>query len=400
MKDGVCITGMGAVTAHGLTLESILTCLREGIPCEEGDFAHRVYGSVFINETKFLENCLFYHENGLDDNFRDAYALEAAQRALLDAGVQSVENIGAVISCSRPTFGRKDRWCKAVNKKLTKKSLNSENIAVMSRVDMPSLYVRRKLGIRGPGCCVSSGCVTGLMSVIQACQMIQRGEAEIVIAGAVEIVPGKAFMASYKNMGVLTGSYETFRPFHTARNGFFISEGCGMVVLESYKSAIKRNRKIHAVIKDYMRLSDPLSVTGMDPEGAVIAEMFSRLKDKSGFPIDYINCHGTATKLNDPAETIGIKKAFGKNAGSISLSSVKPLTGHMLGASSVIEIICTALVMNNGFVPPTIRLDNCDKQCDLDFTPCKIKRREINYAISASYGFGCSIAGLLMERSN
>ena len=181
---------------------------------------------------------------------------------------------------------------------------------------------------------------------------------------------------------------------------FFISEGCGMLVLESYSSAKKRNAKIHAVIKDYMRLSDPFSVTGMDPEGSVIAEMFSRLKKKSGVTVDYINCHGTATKLNDKAETIGIKKAFGKDAGLISLSSVKPLTGHMLGASSVMEVICTVLAMSNGFVPPTIRLDKPDKKCDLNFTPCKINQREINYAVSSSYGFGCSIAGLLMERSN
>ena len=145
MKDDICITGMGAVSSHGLTLESILTSLREGIPCEEGNFAHCADGSVFIDETKFLENCLSYYPNGLEDNYRNAYALEAAQKALIDAGNLSYENIGTVISCSRPTLGRKERWCNAVNKYLTKQNLNTENIALISRVDAPSFLCARKI---------------------------------------------------------------------------------------------------------------------------------------------------------------------------------------------------------------------------------------------------------------
>jgi len=400
MNNDICITGMGVVTPHGLTLESCLNFLKKAVPCEEGDLAYCADGSVFINEKKFLENSVFDYGNGLNDDYKNVYALEASQRALTDAGISSFDKIGTVISCSRPTFGRNGRWRKAVNKFLTEKKLNFEDISVVSRVDMPSLYVRRKLGISGLSCCVTSGCVTGLMSVIQAFRMIERKEADIILAGAVEIVPDGTFMASYKNMKVLTDLYENFRPFHKDRNGFFISEGCGMLVLESYESAKKRNSKIYAVIKDYAALSDPVSVTGMSHDGSVIAELLRRLKNRSGADIDYISCHGTATKLNDETEILGIKKAFGKFSHKISLSSIKPLTGHMLGASSVIEIIAAVLAMENNFIPPTIRLDNPDNISDLDFTPCKIKTREINYAVSASYGFGCSIAGLLLERHN
>ena len=396
MNDEIWITGIGLVTPQGITVDSNWKAVCQGRPCEDGalatPFADKI---VYIDEPKFLATSASAKAHNTNTDIRFLFSHEAASQAINDARLDSLKDAGVVVCCGKPTTGKQNKWLKAQTD--TIHSFNSD-IVLSTGIEHPVSQLAAQFGFEGPLLNVTAACATGLISIISAARIIRHGDADIMLAGAVEIAPDNCFLASYINMKTITDSFAHFRPFHTHRNGFFASEGSAMLILESAESARHRGVTPYAVIEDWCSLNDPSGLTAMDEDGIVITEILSRLSKNTEKTIDYINTHGTATLLNDRAEIRGIQKAFGSKVDELYLGATKPLTGHMFSVTGAVETIFTALTLQHQIIPPTIRLDEPDPECNLYFPTHLSTTKKIDRAISLSYGFGGPMAGILLRK--
>ena len=259
--------------------------------------------------------------------------------------------------------------------------------------------IAKRLGASGPLINCVSACSTGAHSIMLGASWIRDGEAQIVIAGSSEVSLTPTILASFGRMGVLTN--RVMRPFDRRRDGFIPGDGCGIVVLEALSSARRRGAVILCELTGWSSCADAYHMTSMNPDGASIAGSILTAMRRAGLSpgeTDYINAHGTATPQNDIIETRGIKAALGGDAGSVSISSTKPVTGHLLGAAGSVELILTVMAMSHSFVPPTAGLEEPDPECDLDYTPLVGRERFIRNAVSLSYGFGGHVAALVISK--
>jgi 3-oxoacyl-[acyl-carrier-protein] synthase II len=271
--------------------------------------------------------------------------------------------------------------------------------------NMASGIIAIKYGFRGPNYCVVSACATGNHSIGDAFRIIQRGDADIMIAGGTEsaITPlGIAGFASMKALSTRNDEpQKASRPFDKDRDGFVMGEGAGILILEEYEHAKKRGAKIYAEIKGYAATDDAFHVTApcSDGEGAAMC-MRLALKDASLNPedIDYINAHGTSTPLNDKIETLAIKKVFKDHAYKLKISSNKSMIGHLLGAASAVEAVASVKTIETGIIPPTINLENPDPECDLDYVPNKAIQYDVRNVLSNSFGFGGTNACIILSK--
>lgn len=271
--------------------------------------------------------------------------------------------------------------------------------------NMASGVIAIKYGFRGPNYCVVSACATGNHSIGDAFRIIQRGDADIMIAGGTEsaITPlGIAGFASLKALSTRNDEpQKASRPFDKDRDGFVMGEGAGILILEEYEHAKKRGAKIYAEIKGYAATDDAFHVTApcSDGEGAAMC-MRLALKDASLNPedIDYINAHGTSTPLNDKIETLAIKKVFKDHAYKLKISSNKSMIGHLLGAASAVEAVASVKTIETGIIPPTINLENPDPECDLDYVPNKAIQYDVRNVLSNSFGFGGTNACIILSK--
>lgn len=260
-------------------------------------------------------------------------------------------------------------------------------------------------GIQGPNSAVATACATGSNAIGDAGRYIQFDMADVMIAGGSEAALCELGMASFCAARALSISndrpQQASRPFDKGRNGFVMSEGAGVVVLEEYEHARKRGARIYAELVGYGMSGDASHLTAPEPEGrgATLA-MRRALADAGVNPdvVDYINAHGTSTPLGDLAETKAIKSCFGPHAYKLAASSTKSQMGHSLGASGGMEALITAMAVSRNLLPPTINLDDPDPECDLDYVPNKARDRKINYAMSNSFGFGGHNASLLFKK--
>jgi len=251
------------------------------------------------------------------------------------------------------------------------------------------------LGLKGPNSCTVTACASGTNSIGDAAKIIERGDADIMIAGGAEaaISPlGIAGFAAAKALSTRNNEPErASRPFDKERNGFVMGEGGGIVVLESLEHALKRGAHIYAELVGYGMTGDAYHITAPAPGGEGAAKAMSLAIKSGGLKpedIDHINAHGTSTDLNDKFETMAIKTVFGDRAKKIAVSSNKSMVGHMLGAAGAVEFIATVLAIKNDMVPPTMNLENPDPECDLDYVPGKARKMLVRAAISNSFGFG------------
>jgi 3-oxoacyl-[acyl-carrier-protein] synthase II len=260
-------------------------------------------------------------------------------------------------------------------------------------------------GIQGPNSAVATACATGSNAIGDAGRYIQYDMADVMIAGGSEAALCELGMASFCAARALSTSNEypqiASRPFDKGRNGFVMSEGAGVVVLEEYEHAKKRGAKIYAELVGYGMSGDASHITAPEPEGrgATLA-MRRALADAQVNPdvVDYINAHGTSTPLGDIAETKAMKACFGPHARKLAVSSTKSQMGHSLGASGGMEALITAMAVNRNLAPPTINLDDPDPECDLDYVPHKARDHKITYAMSNSFGFGGHNASILLKK--
>ncbi|MDA1008476.1 MAG: beta-ketoacyl-ACP synthase II [Planctomycetota bacterium] len=264
-----------------------------------------------------------------------------------------------------------------------------------------------RLNLKGSNTCTATACASGSHAIGAAFQSIQRGDADIMLAGGAEGSVTPLCMSSFAAMKALStrndAPEKASRPFDRDRDGFVLAEGAGIVVLEEYEHAKRRGAKIYAEVVGFGTSGDATHIAAPDPGGAGARRaMFNALKDAEVNldSIGYINAHGTSTPLGDSAEVAAVKSLFGDSASKLAMSSTKSCTGHALGAAGGIETIATVMAVHDGIMPPTINLDTPDEGFDLDFVAHTARERKLNFAINNSFGFGGHNTSLVIARFN
>jgi len=275
----------------------------------------------------------------------------------------------------------------------------------MSIINLAPGQISIMTGAKGPNISPVSACATGTHAIGDAFRMIQRGDADAVIAGGCESTVCPLGVGGFAVMKALSDRNDdpqaASRPFEKHRDGFVLAEGAGIVILEEYASACKRGAKIYGEVAGYGLTGDAYHLTAPAPEGEGAARCMRMALSTAGVnpeEVDYINAHGTSTHFNDLNETLAIKTVFGAHARKLMVSSTKSMTGHLLGAAGGVEAVYSLLAMSRAVVPPTINYLEPDPECDLDYVPNQARQAEVRVALSNSFGFGGTNATLLFRK--
>ncbi len=271
-------------------------------------------------------------------------------------------------------------------------------------VDSPAGQVAIKLGLQGPNMAVVSACATGTQAVGEAAALIARGDAEIMLAGGAEAPIHPLFVAGFGVMGALARNNEepwrASSPFTKRRDGFVLSEGAAVVVLETLDHARQRGARVYGEVAGYAATNDAFDMAAMPEDPVAAARCMQWALDKAGMrpeEVDYVNPHGTSTPVNDLAETRAIKTVFGDHAYRMAIGSTKSMTGHMMGGSGAVETVVCALALRDQIVPPTINLDDPDPELDLDYVPNEARRMRVRATLSNSFGLGGHNASIVLR---
>jgi 3-oxoacyl-[acyl-carrier-protein] synthase II len=271
--------------------------------------------------------------------------------------------------------------------------------------NMPSCHVAINFGLLGYTNAVCTACAAGSQAIGESAEAIRRGEASVMLAGGTEGPIAITCMAGFCSLrAVSTRNDEPLRasrPFDAGRDGFILSEGSGVVVLEARQHAVRRGARIYAELLSYASTCDAYHVTAPDPEGRGAARAMRRALQRAGLgpdDIGYINAHATSTDVGDTAETLAIKTVFGERAYSVPISSTKSMTGHMTTAAGAVEAAAAILAMQRGLIPPTINYETPDPRCDLDYVPNQARPADLKLVMSNSFGFGGINSVLIFAR--
>ncbi|MCK4463735.1 MAG: beta-ketoacyl-ACP synthase II, partial [Candidatus Omnitrophica bacterium] len=272
-------------------------------------------------------------------------------------------------------------------------------------VNMASGHVSIAFKAKGPNTAIVTACASGNHAIGDSFRIIQRSEANLMIAGGSEAAITIMGFGGFCSLRALSTRNDTpekaSRPFDKDRDGFIMGEGAGIVILEELEHALNRGAKIYCELVGYGMTADAYHITAPDPDGEGAARCMSlSLQDAqiSLEEVDYVNAHGTSTQHNDKVETLAIKKTFGEHAKKLIISSIKSVTGHLLGAAGGVELIASVLAIRNNIIPPTINYETPDPECDLDYTPNKPKKAKVDIVMSNSLGFGGHNATLVLRR--
>ncbi len=406
----VVVTGMGILCPTGNNVEE---AWRNAAAGKTG------VRTIQRFDTSHLENHFGGEVKGFDpDEFlgkREArrtdrvtqMALYAAKFAVEDSGLEitdenrydiacivgsGIGGISSVVESVRSFFGKGPKFV-------------SPLMVPMMLPDAPSSKISMAYGLRGPNFAISTACATGNNCIGEATEIIRRGQAVAALAGSSEAGLVDIAVASFNNMTAISrrndAPEKASRPFDAERDGFVIAEGAAILVLEELEHALARGAHIYAEIAGYGHTSDAYHVTAPLETGEGAARAIqAALKDAQLNPsdIDYINAHGTSTPLNDKSETLALKVALGEQAYEIPISSTKSVTGHLMGAAGSVEAVFTIKAINESFIPPTVNLENPDPECDLNYTPNVGVAKDIEYAMSNSFGFGGHNAVLIFSK--
>ncbi len=412
----VVVTGIGAVSPLGNLFYESWRVTKAGLSgivpitrFDVSDISWKVAGQ--LKEFDAGEYLSQKEINRLDPFVH--YAVAAAMMAAEDAGLisftsslatchSSLDSSGVIIGSSRGGIS-------TIEKELQKKYLSrithhtsrtSAYLMPSTTISMASSYVAQKLGIKGYCLSISNACASGTNAVGEAYRLIKSGYRGPVLCGGAEAPVCRICIEGYGSSGALSkvNDSSASRPFDRTRDGFVLSEGACIFVLEDYESALRRSARLYGEIVGYGNTTDAFHQTKPDMEGE--AKAIKTAIDDAGLKpedINFINAHGTSTPLGDKTETEAIKLSFGKRACHIPVTSIKSVTGHMLAASGALEAAFTLMSMNEGIIPPTANLKERDPECDLDYVT-QARKAEIKFAISNSFGFGGINAVLVFKR--
>ena len=401
MDRRVVVTGMGSVTPVGLNNDELWQSLIKGVsgifPISKFDTENHT--TKFAGEIKNFDVLDFIDDRKLARRLDDftKYAVASASMAIQDSGLdleKEDRNRIGVISGSGigglMTFEREFR-------KLIESGPRrvSPFFIPMMISDIAPGQISIMYGLKGPNYSTTSACATSAHAIASALRTIQFGEADVMIAGGSEASVTSMGIAGFNNMKALSERNDdpqgASRPFDAERDGFVLAEGGGILVLEELGRAKARGAKIYAELCGIGNTADAYHITAPDETGdGATRAMQLALKD-AGLGIhdvDYINAHGTSTLYNDKIETMAIKKVFGDHAYNLAISSTKSMMGHLLGAAGSVEAIICIMAIQNSIVPPTINYTTPDPECNLNYTANKAVEREINLALTNSFGFG------------
>ena len=406
----VVITGMGMLDPLGLDTASTwqgLIAGKSGIGCITQFDASR-HETKIAGEVKGFDPTLFMtvKEAKRMDRFAQL-AVVAAKQALAQSGLvidpSNAECIGVIIGSGVGGLNTLFEQARILIEKGPDR-LSPFTVPMMI-ADMAAGQVSIMLGVKGPNFCTMSACASGADAIGMAFEMIRHGDAPVMFAGGTEsaINPiGVAGFSALKALSTRNDSPETAsRPFDATRDGFIISEGSAMLVLEDLEHAKARGASVIAEMLSYGAAADAYHMTQPIESGEGGIRSMKRALERGGLKpqdIDYINAHGTSTPLNDKMETSAVKGVFGEYAYKIPVSSTKSMTGHLIGAAGSLEAAICALVINEGIIPPTINLHHPDPNCDLDYVPNKARKKKVDIALSNSFGFGGHNSTLIVGR--
>jgi 3-oxoacyl-[acyl-carrier-protein] synthase II len=412
LKRRVVITGIGAVTPLGNSARDTWKAICRG---QSGigritKFDATGHKTQIAGELKNFDALNYVSKKELRkfDNFI-IYALAAAGMAVSDSKLRinetNAERVGVIIGSAIGGLGTMEREKEAILSGGPRKMSPFAIPAVLA--NLAAGHVSIRFGTKGPINCPTTACSSGTNAVGDAMRMIRGGYADAMIAGGTDAAITPLGVGGFNAMRAISVRNDepekASRPFDRERDGFVMGEGSGILILEELTSALKRGARIYAEVVGYGSTCDAYHMAIPPPghEGAARC-MSAALKDAHLKPseIDYINAHGTSTPPNDLYETQAIKKVFGKHALNLAVSSTKSMTGHLMGAAGAVEAIISAMSIYKGIIPPTINLDNPDPECDLDYVPHKARKKNINTAMSNTFGFGGVNAVLIFRKSD
>jgi len=410
-KKRVVVTGVGAITPIGNDVNEYWNGLLAG---KNGvDLITRFdtsnFNTKFAAEVKNFDPLLYIDKKSLNryDLFTQ-YALSSAELALVDSEINlkkiNLERFGIIYGSGIGGIKSLQEQCKTFFETKDPRKFSPFFITMMI-ADIAGGYISIKYKLKGPNYSTTSACATSSHSIADAFMLIQRGSADLMFCGGSEAAITELGIGGFNAMRAISTWNDRYkeasRPFDKDRNGFVLGEGAGTLILEELNHAKNRGAKIYCELAGIGLTGDGFHVTAPDPDGnGAVRSMKVSIAD-AGLQItdiDYINAHGTSTLLNDVTETKAIKTVFGDHAYKLVISSVKSMTGHLLGAAGAIEAIATALSVKNDVVPPTINHDTPDPECDLNYSPNRKTEKRINAAINNTFGFGGHNASLLFKK--
>lgn len=395
----VVITGMGAITPVGCTVDSFWESLKSG---KNGiDFITKFDTTDFrvklAAEIKDFDPRLYMEKGDVrrSDKFVQ-YAVCAAAQAVAESGIEGSicpERFGVYFGSG---IGGFNTFVSEHSALVEKGAARVSPLFIPKMIsNMAAGSIAIKFGAKGPCLSLTTACATGTTCIGEAYRAIKAGFCDAIIAGGSEASIEPLAAAGFMNCYALSESEDKDSasiPFDKRRNGFVMGEGAGALVLEEYEHAKKRGATIYAEVCGYGSTCDAFHVTAPDESAQSSGRAISDCLKESGEGFDaekiYINTHGTSTPLNDKTETRAIKNAFGPDAYKLSISSTKSMTGHLLGAAGAIEAIASVLALRDGIIPPTIGYKEKDEECDLNCTPNVAVKKELDLAMSTSLGFG------------
>lgn len=411
MKE-VAITGMGIISPLGLGVDRNWDAIKKSVSgiskikkFDCSDISSQIAGMVPEGSYKF-EDYLDPKEKKKIDDFI-LYSIIAAQEAVKDSGIDTLpqsekDKIG--VSIGSGIGGLPVLYDTSVTLHTRGPRRVSPFFIPSALVNLAPGYVAIKFGLKGHNKSIVSACATGTHSIGEAFKTIQSGGAKIILAGGAEAAVCRLGLAGFASMRALSTKYNdapksASRPWDTKRDGFILSEGSGILILEEYENAKKRGAKIYAKVAGYGASSDAFHITAPDGDGAVrsMQECINDAKISTS-EVGYINAHGTSTPAGDLSEASAVKSVF-KNYKDIPMSSTKSATGHTLGAAGSIEAIYTIKALQDGVLPPTLNLQDPEPELkDMNLVPHMPQEKNIDYALSNSFGFGGTNASILFKK--
>ncbi|MBW2205668.1 MAG: beta-ketoacyl-ACP synthase II [Deltaproteobacteria bacterium] len=412
MDRRVVITGLGMVTPLGIGVQKNWESVCAGVSgiteitkFDPSPYSCQIAGEVkdfrpedFLDKQKIRRFDVFIH-----------YAMAAARMAMEDSGLKVSSSNSHRVGCLTGSGLGGLTMLEHFHRILLEKGPRRVSPFFIPGMiaNMAPGQIAIEFGAKGPNLSIETACAASCHAVGESFRYIHEGIADAMITGGSEVVVTPLALAGFCSMRALStrndAPQSASRPFDMDRDGFVMGEGAGILILEEMELALERGAKIYAEVVGYGLSGDAYHVSAPDPEGEGAIHCMAMAIERAGLQpedIDYINAHGTSTKLNDASETKAIKTLFGEHASKLAVSSTKSMTGHLLGGAGGVEAIYMALTIENGIIPPTTNYETPDPECDLDYVPNVARKGKVNVAMSNSFGFGGTNASLVLKEFN